>query len=116
MEWNDTFSPGGFRNNDGTPICEVDRSHLSALSVLLCSGGKERYVRELLKLQHVRGCPLSSINLTGGKKKRNHAPLWEAKKIAAEELEPAWVKKRESFSLALLDVFSVQTKQHSGKV
>lgn len=55
LEWNDTFSPGGFRNNDGTPICEVDRSHLSALPVLLCSGGKERYVRELLKLQHVRG-------------------------------------------------------------
>ena len=56
LEWNDTFSPGGFRNNDGTPICEVDRSHLSALPLpgLLCSGGKERYVRELLKL-HVRG-------------------------------------------------------------
>lgn len=41
------------QKHDGKPFSEVDQSHLSALLGLPCSGGKERYVRELK--QHVRG-------------------------------------------------------------
>lgn len=36
------------KHHDGKPLREVDHSHLSALPQLLRSGGKERYVRQLL--------------------------------------------------------------------
>lgn len=51
LAWSDTFTPGASKKkkttHDGSPFCEGDQSHLSAVPVLLCSGGKERYVREL---------------------------------------------------------------------
>lgn len=97
MEWH--LSHQELQKHDGNPFCEVDQPHLSALPGLLCAGGKERYVGELL--QHVRGC--------GCNAERAFAfpllPVWHLHKSrrnqraqkAAEKLDPAWEK---SFSLA----------------
>lgn len=83
--------------HDGCKLfSEVDQRHLSALLRLPCSGGKERYVRELPRHGHGRRSAKQHFRFAHWHKSpRNHGPHTKT----AEKLDPALEK---SFSQSLL--------------